>query len=112
MTALDEYVWRKDGAYGYEIVSNEYNVVTGLQTITGTVKEIVKIKIYGRGPYDMVHILLEPDVDVIRRVGKKSINSANNIYIWFEMDICALKFHRFLTKNFITFRYFKFLRFT
>ena len=37
MTALDEYVWKKDGAYGYEIVSNEYNIVTGLQTITGTV---------------------------------------------------------------------------
>ena len=34
MTALDEYVWRKDGAYGYEIVSNEYNQRTGLQTIT------------------------------------------------------------------------------
>ena len=34
LTGLDEYVWRKDGAFGYEIVDNNLNPITGIQTIT------------------------------------------------------------------------------
>ena len=30
---LDDYVWKIDGAYNYEIVSNEYSAIDKLQTI-------------------------------------------------------------------------------
>ena len=32
-TFLDDYVWKIDGAYNYEIVTNEYSAIDKLQTI-------------------------------------------------------------------------------
>ena len=32
-TALDDYVWKEDGFYGYEIVKTTYFPLTGLQEI-------------------------------------------------------------------------------